>query len=373
MKINILSTYLILIVVLGFSCKSPQLLTVDKTIVGKKAFRDSLVLELLAPFPESTQIAIGIVNKSKVDHFGYVKKDSLCLPIENSKTLFEIGSITKVFTGIVLANTINNGQVSLTDTLSNLLPYHFKDGSNISIKNLTTHTSGIYSFPIPFAIAEGYNPKNPYAHISESMVKNYFENDFVLQNQPGENFGYSNLGVGILGYILAKKNAQSLMECYESIILDPIKMEHTCLEWQNAKVPIASPLTKEGEPGEHWTFHEIFAGAGGLLSNTFDMTHFITAVANNNIEAIEQSKTPLFSRNENTEICMNWFYSNLEGYGKWYWHGGGTGGFTSALFIDDNTDNGIIVLSNVSAFHSKVGNIEKIAMEYLKFINTVNK
>lgn len=360
--------YLFLVSALGFACTSPKTLNVHKT-ESNKDYQDSLVIRLMKPFPEATQIAIGVVNKNKVDHFGYMKMDSSYVRVDNKKTLFEIGSITKVFTGIVLADAVLNKRVDLMDSLSYLLPYKLKNGQNITLKSLTTHTSGIFSFPLPFAYDSLYNEKNPYSHIDESMVQKYFENDFVPMNKVGEEFSYSNLGTGLLGYILSKQNSISLMECYESIILDPTEMYDTCLGWQTCESTIANTLVTENQLSEFWTFNEIIASAGGLLSNTVDMANFIMAVTNNNIAAIEKSKTPLFRMSEDTELCMNWFYSDMEGFGKWYWHGGGTGAFTSAMFIDDSTDNGIIVLSNVSAFHPKFTNIEKIAMEYLKYMN----
>lgn len=363
---KLLSSFLLLML-LALSCKSPKVVTQISDTENKTNFLDSLVRELIKPFPENTQISIGVVNKNKQEHFGFIKKDSLVNTINNKHTLFQIGSITKVFTGVLLGDAINSGIIKLTDSLEALLPYAFKNGGSITIQDLTTHTSGIYSYPLGFQSADGYEANDPYNHVTEEMIKLFFEDNFISQNEPGEKFEYSNLGVGLLAHIIANKNSLGLMDTYQKVILNPLGMNETCME--NCTAQLAIGLDNKGAETPSWHLPEIMAGAGALLSNSHDMCKFISAVAINQFPAIENSKTPLFRINESTEMCMNWFYADIKEYGHWYFHGGGTGGFTSAMFLDDETDNGIIVLSNVSAFHPDFQNIEKIAMEYLKYVN----
>jgi len=354
-------------ILLALACKSPKATSQISLTENKTDFLDSLVSELIKPLPENTEISIGVVKNNKQEHFGFIKKDSMANTIDNSHTLFQIGSITKVFTGVLMGDAIITGKAKLTNTLGTLLPYNFKNGGSVTLQQLTTHTSGIYSYPLGFQGVKGYTANDPYKHVTPEMVQGFFENSFVPQTAPGEKYEYSNLGVGLLAYIIANMNSMSLMDAYTNVILNPLDMNETCMYMCSAQLTVG--LDSKGQETPSWNLPEIIAGAGALQSNTKDMCKFISAVTSNQFPAIEKSKTPLFRMNENTEICMNWFYADIEDYGHWYFHGGGTGGFTSALFVDDETNNGIIVLSNVSAYHPSFQNIEMIAMEYLKYIN----
>ncbi len=351
------------------ACKSPKTIIEEIPNGISSVFVDSLATSMMQTFPSNTQISIGIVNKDRHEHFGYSKIDSFINPIDNKHVLFQLGSITKVFTGILLGDAVLSNKVKLTDSLSTLLPYNFKNCGSITLEHLTTHTSGLYSYPLTFMAHKNYLENDPYQHIDEELVKGFLENNFEPQVAPGEKFEYSNLGIGLLAYIMAQKNKKSLFETYQEKILTPLGMNDTCLDIDQCDSEIAVGLTNEGKETPCWGFQDISAGAGGLLSNTKDMCKFITAVASNQFPAIEKSKTPLFRVRENTEICMNWFYPDLEDYGHCYTHGGGTGGFSTSIFIDDEMDFGIIVLSNVSAYHPQTSNIESISIEILNKLN----
>src|SRR5262249_11166935 len=148
-------------------------------------------------------IVVGVIEpggRRVVPYGGLAKGDPRTL---DGDTVFEIGSITKVFTSLLLADAVKRREVALTDPISKFLPDRVKSPERgdraITLQDLSTHTSGLPRLPANFAPK---NASNPYADYSvEDLYQ--FLGGYQLTRDIGTQYEYSNLGGGLLGHVLA--------------------------------------------------------------------------------------------------------------------------------------------------------------------------
>lgn len=172
-------------------------------------------------------IVVGIVDEHGNRTVSCGKLDNGTDQEVTGNTLFEIGSITKTFTTLLLQDMIDRGQMKLDDPVAKYLPESVKvptrNGKEITLLQLATHTSGLPKIP------DNLDPKradNPYADYTvEQMYA--FLSGYKLARDPGTQWEYSNLGMGLLGQAIALKAGMS----YESLVVDrvcqPLKMDST--------------------------------------------------------------------------------------------------------------------------------------------------
>ena len=136
-------------------------------------------------------------------YFSYGETSFESGSVPNEHNVYEIGSVTKPFTGTLLAEMASRGEVSLNDPVKSLLPASVdvpeRNGIQINLRHLATHASG---FPDNLPFTEQDDPVNPFAKIAEQEVYEFLK-DYQLPRLPGSEFEYSNLGVGLLGHALA--------------------------------------------------------------------------------------------------------------------------------------------------------------------------
>jgi CubicO group peptidase (beta-lactamase class C family) len=108
------------------------------------------------------------------------------------------------------------------------------------------------------------------------------------------------------------------------------------------------------------------AGAGGILSTAEDLSKFVIAQFNPSNKALELTRQKTFEINDTMDIVSGWHLLKSQSKNIWYWHNGGTGGYSSSMVFDEKTKNGIIILSNVSAFNPNMENIDKLCFELMK-------
>jgi len=190
-------------------------------------------------------------------------------------SLFDLGSVTKSFTGTLLAEMVVQGVVGLEDPVARYLPDSVRmptwGDREITLRDLATHTSGL---PMWGRNPGSPNPQDPFAGYSVDAMY-AFLSDLELEGEPGSTYRYSNLGFGLLGHVLARVAGTTLQEALEERVLDPLKMEMT-------------DFVPEGE-GERWVTmghapgavvpieNDARRGAGGLYSNLWDMLLYLKA------------------------------------------------------------------------------------------------
>lgn len=269
---------------------------------------------------------------------------------------FEIGSITKVFTGIALAHEIEAGRVKLDDPVSKHLPPGVElspAAKDITIRQLTTHASGLPRLP------EGINffrilplilfGSDPYSGYSLDNFKSALR-QVKLESKPGEKLSYSNFGVALLGWMLAQKQHVDFGEYMRERIFSPLGMTNSTLESRNLvqghrSVRRLGPVSYALKSSP-WSLADHLTAAGGIRSNGADMLKFLRANMRAKTGPIRESHRELF-KGEDVAIGMNWLRSGKP-ESPLIWHNGGTGGFCSYMAFREDGSKGIVVLSNTS-------------------------
>jgi D-alanyl-D-alanine-carboxypeptidase/D-alanyl-D-alanine-endopeptidase len=271
----------------------------------------------------------------------------------DDRTLYEIGSISKVFTALLLADAVVRGEVALDTPIARLLPADVElpdgAGDRITLLMLVTHTSGLPRIP---AELSALNFTNPYAGYDDEDLWKTLRN-VTLDFEPGTKAGYSNLAAGLLGTLLARNARTTYADLLATRVTQPLGMNDTVLTPDPAqRERFAPPFTAAGLPWSYWEFKAL-AGAGGIRSTTADMMRFATAVLRpadapqplqKSIELAWERQSLSASISPGGQ-ALGWM---LAGDGKTRWHNGMTGGFHAALFI--NREHGVasLLLSNRS-------------------------
>ena len=296
-------------------------------------------------------MVVGVIDAKgrRVVSYGSLAKDDK-RPL-NGDTIFEIGSMTKVFTSLVLMDMVQKGEVALTDPVAKYLPASVKvperNNKKITLQDLSTQSSGLPRMPTNFA------PKdllNPFADYTPELLYQFLSG-YQLTRDIGAQYEYSNLGVGLLGHALTLRAGTSYEAMVRSRVLDPLEMNHTRV----TLTPEMKARLAVGHAGlsvvPNWDIATL-EGAGALRSSANDMLTFLAA----NLGFV---KTPLAAamaaemsiRRPTTipdmQIAYAWHIQN-KGGNSIIWHNGGTGGYTTYMGFDPKTRAGVVVLTNLS-------------------------
>jgi CubicO group peptidase (beta-lactamase class C family) len=298
------------------------------------------------------EVAVGFVvgtlseGENWVGGFGETRLGSQEAP--GAQTLYEIGSITKVFTGILLAGAVLRGEVDLEDPVNRFLPAEAQIPDHASgpvrLWHLTTHTSGLPRMPGNFKPA---NAADPYVDYSEA---NLFAGlpKLKLLGPPGEKYVYSNLGGGLLGVVLARATGQPYGNLLRKRILDPLGLRDTRIsldEGQRAR--LAPPYDADRSPANEWHF-DVLAPAGALRSTADDLLRFARAVLDPPKselgDALRKSHEELFvSADGKFHVAFGWHkFPN----GSVISHDGRTLGYAASLTLDLEHNEALVFLTN---------------------------
>src|SRR3954447_1522126 len=265
------------------------------------------------------------------------------------KTLFEIGSISKVFTGILLAGAVNEGKLGLGDTLAQRLPVKFNDPATgaVTLKQLATHTSCLPRMPDNLGNA---NPEDPYAQYDDKALFEYLASA-KLQGKPPCAVDYSNLGFGILGTVLERAYGKPWAALVAEKITGPLGMSDTAQDLSPAQQSrFAEPWS--GDQRAHpWTLKAI-AGAGALRSTPGDMSKLADALLAGSQGPLAKA-WPLLAGDladmpGTGKIGLALIHQKINGEDV-YWHNGGTGGFRSLLQVYPASGRAAILLASNAA------------------------
>ncbi len=269
----------------------------------------------------------------------------------DSRTLYEIGSISKVFTALLLADAVVRGEVTLDTTIGDLLPDDVTLPDNaekrITLAMLATHTSGLPRIPAELP-ADDY--RDPYAGYGDAELWATLRR-VTLDYPPGTKSGYSNLAAGLLGTLLARNARTTYAALLEARITGPLGMKDTVVKLRDELRPrFAPPTTSTGKPWTPWEFKAL-AGAGGIRSTLADMTIFATAILQPPSTPLGQAIDLAWKKQDIAASlspggqALGWM---IAGDGKTRWHNGMTGGFHAALFVHREFAIATLVLSNRS-------------------------
>lgn len=324
--------------------------------------QSEIIFENTKVFPNNTQLSIAIISNGKISFYGIKKGRDTISTLNNQKSVFEIGSITKVFTTTLLANFVIDGKIKLNENINDYLKTPFKNDTKISFISLANHTSGLPRLPSNLNLTT-VDPENPYKDYTEKELESYVTNELELPNKGKSQ--YSNLGAGLLGYTLSKIENVSFEYLLQNKIFSKYDMQNSTTEITEIKGDLVRGLNTDGEEVKNWE-NPGLAGAGGILSTVEDLSKFATSQFEDSNKELKLTRVKTFEINNNMDIGLGWHILKAKSENLWYWHNGGTGGYSSSMVIEEKSKDGIVILSNVSAFNPNMGNIDKLCFELMK-------
>jgi serine-type D-Ala-D-Ala carboxypeptidase/endopeptidase len=287
---------------------------------------------------------------------------------DGARSILEIGSITKVFTATLLAELAREGLVSLDDPVQRFLPDDVRmprHGREITLEDLATHRSGLPALPkgllVPGLTRER---RNPYASLGEAKLKEAIASTSP-RREPGKRTAYSNYGMGLLGYVLARRADMSYEQLVRARICEPLDLVDTWIETPSSeRARVATGHTWRGRETPHWDLAAL-AGAGGLRSTAPDLLRFLRLHAPDSDSALEAAARETRRRRASwarTGVGLGWLILPAGRRFPWHrlsfdvvFHEGGTGGFRSFAGVVPETGAATVVLANQARSAGRLG------------------
>lgn len=315
-------------------------------------------------FPNKTQLSIAIIENGQSSFYGVLIENDKVLSVENRDNVFEIGSITKIFTSTLLSGLVIENKVELDDYINKYLKFQLKENQKITFKQLANHTSGLPGIPpnSDIELKENLRNPNPYKNYDEQKLIEYLSQTMELGDR---KMSYSNLGAALLGYTLSKIENKS----YELLLQERVFSKYDMINSTTDRCQIKNKLIKGLDENGNVTPNSdlaIHVGAGGILSTTEDLAKFAIAQFDSVNKELALTRQKTFTIDENQDIGLGWGIIKNKSKGNWYSHFGATGGYSSAMTIDPTNRNGVIILSNVSYWNKNQSDIILLSTELLQ-------
>jgi len=311
------------------------------------------IISLVEPYLTHNKVnavSVGVISNGQIwkKNFGTLDGEGTGAP--NDKTLYEIGSISKVFTSMLLADAVESGTLKLDDPISTIMKELAQKnrtvGSSITFRHLSHHESGLPVMPTNIRPADA---TNPFAGYDRAMLTEYMLS-VKPARKPGDGYEYSNLAVGLLGDLLSRQAGLSYEELLKKTLTDPLKMSDTSITLtKDQQSRFAPPHNAALLPDKAWDF-DALAGCGAIRSNIDDMLLFAEASLNppdgkpgKVIELAWQQHKP--ARAGSMAMGLGWM---IAGDGTTRWHNGQTGGYQSMILVSRPARCATVLLCNTA-------------------------
>ena len=292
-------------------------------------------------------MVVGIYKDGETQVIGYGEVVQYEGQTPDGDTIYEIGSISKTFTGTLLADLIERDRVKLDDLMYKYLPRsvqaHFKEPPPITLEQLVTHTSGLPRIPsnlLPRDVLD------PYADYTRGRMY-----DFLKTYEFGQvprDYDYSNYGMGLLGELLARREGTSYEKLLIERIVKPAGMVDTCIKLKGKqRQRLAKPYNAALVEVKSWDMSALSA-AGGIRSTANDMLKFVAANLADDDQPLSQACRLAHEKRceiPSGAIGLAW---HINQDGDTYWHNGMTGGYASWVSLVPDQKLGIVVLANTA-------------------------
>lgn len=329
---------------------------------------DSLFHKELKGFPDVGEVAIGIYNKGDVITQGFTFQDGNLIAKENAKAIFDIGSITKTFTGALMMKAITEGTIQLEDPIDKHLPFDMRsnsyEGQTVNLYHLATHTAaldeGPSSFTLPYLRAKIFKPQNTNQYFKTKQYYKYLQKA-ELESAPGQQWKYSNAGLSLLGHIVAQAQQSSWEQILQVQIFDHLGMENSSCEINTTQQKWLVPgYSSKGKRAAPWQNMDFIDPAGAIKSNVEDMLKYLAANIRpedhgmaylNELHQPIQDEFPLPGSFSSHKMGLTWIHYTSTKGNNILWHNGATGGYKSFMAFDKEREIGVVILSNVHGRH----------------------
>lgn len=306
------------------------------------------IADTLSSLPDKTQVSIALVRNRQVDYHGMIRQNENIDKIDNYASAFEIGSVTKAFTGNVLAQLIIEGKVNLDDPAQKYLPFPLLNAPLFTLKQLAMHTSGLQRMPHDFDTQSNFDKANPFKNYTEDQLITYLSQNLRLDSQPGEKHVYSNLGSGLLSYIISMIERKPFAEVVTERIFTPLRMYRSTFDVREVQTEMVRGIDEHDNFCSHWD-GGILNGCLGIISTAEDLSRFAIMICDPDNAAANLQASETFSIS-NIECCnLGWYErhimpENIRMQGL----NGGTGGYGASILANRKCNCAIILLSNIS-------------------------
>lgn len=329
-------------------------------------------------------IVVGLVDPNGTQFYGYGNMSNANPITVDKDTIFAIGSITKVFTTILLADMVNSGLVNLDDPIEKYFPPSVKaptyNGQKITLENLATHTSGLPEFPGSHCVSN-FNGTDDEDSLQARLFfiecdKNYtFDqlyqdlSNTTLTSEPGLKFEYSTFGISLLGHILALKSGISYDRLLEERILNVLGMNSTSIVFSDAQKSRLAIGHLNGKELPFWNTSRPIAPAGGLHSSVADMLKFAsanlglidtkinTAMKESHIIIHDSRLGKAFSNNYTAYVSLGWIIATDFGIQIVEHNGETVDGYNSFIALNTSKERGIVIIASASSIDIDIANI----------------
>lgn len=352
-----MKTILLFTSVLILSCnhgtKIASTKTTDRTQIAIEKNGGSLLSD-----PKINAISIGVYKDGKIytRHFGELDKGKKNMPTDS--TIYEIASVSKSFTGTLVAQAVLDKKLDLENDIRKFLKGDYSNleykGNPIKVKHLITHTAGLPRF-LPTRINDLFN------NIDENLPfriydieKDYNKVEFLNDLQsisiniiPGTSYGYSNADVELMAHILENVYQTSFEQLLQKYICERANMKNTKVHLSSSEVKhLANGYGEINNLVPHFA-NTLWGAGGGLKSTTSDLVNYMKFQLENKNEVVAESHKLLYS-NENMEMAYLWPIFNDSEDGTYYNIHGGAFGTQNFLMILPKYDLGISIITNQS-------------------------
>lgn len=296
-------------------------------------------------------VAVALVdaNGIRVVTAGVARGDEAVKPDD----VFEIGSITKTFTALLLAIADEKNEAKLDDAVEKFLPDGIKlrdtSGAAIRMVDLATHRSGL---PRLATNMQPKDPKNPYADYTERDLLDFIKT-FAPTRVRNDKYEYSNIGFGLLGYLLTRAaKAENFEALLNARILKPLNMTSTSSDPARFKERLVQPHDANGRTTPAWDIAAAHAAAGALRATAGDMGRYAEAIAGLKTTALTSAISLATTTREQgpgriNPIALAWMRLpfNERAFMN---HDGGTFGSSSSLMVDQAAKEAVFIVTNQS-------------------------
>ena len=273
-------------------------------------------------------------------------------------TPFEIGSVTKALTGVLLADLVSRGEVGLDDPLSRHLahPRPAWPEREPTLLELATHRSGLPNVPGPLARREiaftlGLRRRDPWAGVDRDAFERLVRAQ-APRKPPGGRVRYSSLGVGLLGEALAARAGRPYAELLAERVLRPLGMTATGLDG-----PAPAGRTRRGRPAP--PLRDQLAPAGALCSTAADLLRLLAAALEAPGgplgEALTLAQRPHARVGPRLQAGLGWMLAESPGGARVAWHNGGTWGFSAFAAVALGRGAAVVVLADTARSVDRLG------------------
>lgn len=293
-------------------------------------------LDAAAAATKHVGLVVGLLRDGRPSVIGYgrMSKDDPRVP--DGATVFEIGSITKAFTSCLLAELASEGKVAFDDPVRRHLPEGWTLGRPVTLAQLATHTSGLPRLPGNLGAKD---LRNPYANYSDERLRTFLAG-YTFGREPGARYDYSNLGAGLLGWILARVDGRS----YEDCVIARFGLPDTRIALSEDQRRRLAPGHAKGSQVWNWDI-PVISGAGALRSTADDLLRFLAANLEGRWAAAHEPRVE--AAKGGPWVALGWHVSPLpESKRSMVWHNGGTGGYRSFAAFVKESRTAVVVLSN---------------------------